>query len=600
LNLPPTERTAERSAERTTELQKQKLDELSGAVLRALTADPQLHYRSTRLYKADERLAAPAPHLQLALDAPEQALLATRRALVDAHSLNQRYSDKELHQGHRPTSSIERLIFDWLEQLRVETLTHASMPGQRSNLLKRFESWSMQFQHSGELETVIGLLIFTVSQVCWSRLTGLPLDDDASDRIEGVRARMVPVLGGALAALKKLSHDQLAFAPPALEIASWVAEQCHAEIARQSEAREAVKEEIEAKLRASFAILLDLDQDEEQEALRVTPSGTSKVFEANAQKYRVYSKAFDGEIFASDLLRPEQLKEYRLKLDGLVEAQGINLQRLAKQLQRLLARPQREGWDFGQDEGVIDGRRLSQVLSSPSERRLFKTERFPPRSACLFSVLIDCSGSMKAHMETVAVLADLLARALDMAGISNEVLGFTTGAWNGGRARKAWLKAGQPSSPGRLNEVNHLIFKPSDRRWRHARGPMGALFKPDIFREGIDGEAVEWACQRMLSQDHERRILLVISDGCPMDTSTHQANDNFYLDNHLQQVIGMQEKNKIEILGLGVGLDLSVYYNRCVGIDADRKVDSALLDEILSTIAGRHRHRQQNSLKRPT
>ncbi len=584
MNSPPTERKGE--------LQKEKLDELSGATIRALAGDPHLHYRSTRLYSGEQRISSFAPHLQLAIDASEQAHLATRRALVDATALRLTRSDRKLHQSLRPAATIEKLVFDWLEQLRVETLMPTWLPGQRRNLVERFERWSSSFQHSGALETVIGLLVFTISQVCWSRLTGLPLDDDASDRIEGVRARLVPELGRALAALKKLCHDQMAYAQPALEIASWVDLQIQAELASQSEAREALNKDIESKVRASFAILLDLDQDHEEESLRPEPSGTSKVFDEGSRKYRIFTKAFDREIFATDLLRAEQLREYRLKLDGLVEAQGINLQRLAKQLQTLLAKPQRDDWDFGQDEGLIDGRRLSQLLSSPSERRLFKTARFAPRSNCMLTLLIDCSGSMKAHMETVAVLADILARSLDMAGVSNEVLGFTTGAWNGGRARKAWLKAGQPHYPGRLNELNHLIFKPSDKRWRQARGPMGALFKPDIFREGIDGEALDWACNRMLSLQHERRILLVVSDGCPMDTSTHQANDTFYLDKHLRQVIEAQEKNaKVEILGLGVGLDLSVYYNRCAGIDAGRKVDSALLDEILSMIAGRHRHR---------
>ncbi len=578
--------------ERKVELQRGELDELSGATIRALAADPQLHYRSTQLYLGEQRITSLAPHLQLTLDAPEQAHLSTRRALVDATALRLTRSDPKLHQSLRPSSSIEKLFFDWLEQLRVETQIPTWLPGQRTNLIERFERWSSQFQHSGALETVIGLLAFTISQVCWSRLTGLPLDDDASDRIEGVRARLVPVLGSSLAALKRLCHDQGAYAQPALEIAAWVAEQIQAEQASQSEAREALNADIEARVRASFAILLDLDQDQAEQGLRPAPSGNSKVFDDSSQNYRVFTKAFDREIFAADLLRAEQLKEYRLRLDGLVEAQGINVQRLAKQLQTLLARPQRDGWDFGRDEGLIDGRRLSQLLSSPSERRLFKSERFAPRSSCLLSILIDCSGSMKAHIDTVAVLIDLLARALDLAGISNEVLGFTTGAWNGGRARKAWLEAGQPLYPGRLNEVNHLIFKPGDKRWRHARGPMGALFKPDIFREGIDGEALEWACQRMLNQEHERRLLLVISDGCPMDTSTHQANDTFYLNKHLRQVIEAQEKmGKVEILGLGVGLDLSVSYNRCIGMDADRKVDSALFDEILAMIAGRHRHR---------
>lgn len=580
------------SEEREAELKRQGLDELCGASLRALASDSALHYRSARLYRSDKRHVTQAPHLQLAQDASEQAHLPTRRALVDATALRLNFSDLTLHQSLAPQPAIEKLIFDWLEQLRAESQVPASLPGQKSNLRQRFVHWSAQFQHSGELETVIGLLLFTVSQVCWSRLTGLPLDDAASDRIEGVRARLVPRLGTALAGLKQHRKNQRNYAQPALQIAAWAALQIRAELATQADAREQLEEKGEAQVRAAFSILLDSDQDQADKGLRAPPRGHSKVFTDSSRNYQVFSRAFDQEIMASELLRAEQLKEYRDKLDGLLAAQGINVLRLAKQLQTLLAKPVRDGWDFGQDEGVIDGRRLSQLLGSPSERRLFKTERLPPKSNAQLTILIDCSGSMKTHMETIAVLADLFARALDMVGISNEVLGFTTGAWHGGRAAKAWTKAGQPQHPGRLNEINHLIFKPANKRWRHARGPMGALFKPDIFREGIDGEAVAWACARLLGGEYERRILLVISDGCPMDTATAQANDSFYLDNHLRQVIEAHErKGQVEILGLGVGLDLSAYYNRCMGIDSSRKVDTAMLDEIVQMIAGRHRHR---------
>ena len=582
--------------DRHLELKRQGLDELNGASLRALSGDPSLHYRSTQLYRAEHKVTPQAPHLQLAPNALEQTHLSTRRALVDATALRVTGSDPILHQRLAPELAIEKLLFDWLEQLRVESQAPAWMPGQRSNLQNRFEYWSAQFQHSGQLETAIGLLLFTISQVCWSRLTGLPVEEGAADHIEGTRAKLAPILGPAFASLRGLSRDQAGFAQPALQISQWVAQQVRLEIAMQAQAREQQEAEGEARVRAAFGILLDLDSEQEEGGLRTAPSGQSKVFDEGSQSYRVFSSSFDQEILASDLLLADQLKEYRARLDSLVVQHGINLQRLTKQLHGLLAKPQRDGWDFGQDEGVIDGRRLSQLLSSPSERRLFKTERLSAKTNSVVSLLIDCSGSMKAHMETVAVLADLLARALDMAGISNEVLGFTTGAWNGGRARKAWLKAGQPEHPGRLNEVNHLVFKPVEKRWRHARGPMGALLKPEIFREGIDGEAVAWACKRIRrsgahDNEHGRRILLVISDGCPMDTSTAQANDTFYLDNHLRQVVASEESS-VEILGLGVGLDLSVYYKRSIGIDTARKVDSALFDEIVQMIAGRHRHRR--------
>ena len=580
------------SEQRSVDLVKQRLDELSGAALRALAGDLDLHYRSTQLFRGEKRIAAPAPHLQLAPDAAEQVDPSTRRALVDATALRMRCSDSLLHQRLSPRPPIERLIFNWLEQLRAESQAPSWMPGQRRNLRVRFERWSFEFEHSGQLETAVGLLLFAVTQICWSRISGYPIEEGAADHIEGTRLRLAPDFGVHFTGLRRDRDHQEKFSESALAIARLTASLAKTELMNQKAARaDAAADETDEELRSAFAILMEFDSEEAEDPLSSAPSGTSKVFEEAAQQYAVFTREFDREAAASELLRAEQLIEYRGKLDGLVQAQSINVQRLARQLRQLLARPQREGWNFGQEEGLIDGRRLSQLFSSPSERRLFKTERFAPQTDCSFTLLIDCSGSMKSHMESVAVLADLLSRALDMAGVSNEVLGYTTGGWSGGRARQAWAKAGSPEHPGRLNETLHIVFKPAALRWRHVRPALGVLLKPDIFREGVDGEALQWACSRMLSGEHRRRILLVVSDGCPMETATQQANDTFYLDNHLRQVVRRYDNHAgIEIMGLGVGLDLSVYYNRCIGIDTERRVDRALFDEIVQMIAGHHRH----------
>jgi cobaltochelatase CobT len=177
-----------------------------------------------------------------------------------------------------------------------------------------------------------------------------------------------------------------------------------------------------------------------------------------------------------------------------------------------------------------------------------------------------------------------------MAGITSELLGFTTGAWNGGRPQRDWLAAGKPEAPGRLNEVSHLVFKPAARSWRRARAGVAALLKADLFREGVDGEAVDWACERLLARDARRRILIVISDGCPNDAATRRANDAFYLDNHLKEVVARREQQgAVEVLGLGVGLDLSPFYRRCLAIDLAATLDNAVFNEILQLISGRHR-----------
>jgi cobaltochelatase CobT len=189
---------------------------------------------------------------------------------------------------------------------------------------------------------------------------------------------------------------------------------------------------------------------------------------------------------------------------------------------------------------------------------------------------------MKQHIESVAMLVDVFARALEMADVASEILGFTTGAWNGGRALRDWRRAGKPQHPGRLNEVCHMVFKAADTTWRKARPDIAALLKPELFREGIDGEAFEWACDRLNATPHERRLLFVISDGCPMDGATNLANDPFYLDNHLKDVVARQEqRGLISVFGIGVGLDLSPYYDRSRALDFSAGVGNDVFREIL-------------------
>lgn len=204
--------------------------------------------------------------------------------------------------------------------------------------------------------------------------------------------------------------------------------------------------------------------------------------------------------------------------------------------------------------------------------------------------LIDCSGSMKAQAEPLTLLIDMLTRALDQAGVATEVLGFTTNAWNGGRARADWLARGRPQHPGRLNETCHMVFKDAQRSWRRARTDIAALLKADLFREGVDGEAVEWACARLHASGKARRILVVVSDGSPMDTATGQANDACYLDNHLKAVVARHEALRdVEVLGLGVGLDLSPYYRHTLALDLSQPVDMAMLDEVAGLVGARRR-----------
>ena len=269
------------SEQRLIDLSKQKLDELSGASLRALAADPDLHYRSTQLYRGERRLAALAPHLQIAPDAAGQADPLTRRALVDATALRLRHSDPVLHKRLSPQPVIERLMFDWLEQLRAESRAPVWMPGQQQNLRARFERWSFEFEQSGQLETAVGLLLFAVSLICWSRISGYPLDEGAADQIEGTRLRLAPELGIHFTGLRRDRADQQAFAESALAVAKLTANLARTELMREQQARSEIDDdEVEQQLRSSFAILLEFDSEDGADLLIPESGGESKVFEA--------------------------------------------------------------------------------------------------------------------------------------------------------------------------------------------------------------------------------------------------------------------------------------------------------------------------------
>jgi len=314
------------------------------------------------------------------------------------------------------------------------------------------------------------------------------------------------------------------------------------------------------------------------------------VLDAASGDYRIFTTAHDREIRPAAGVRAALLDELRERLDRRIVGQGVNGARLARELKALLAQPVRDGWDGAQEQGRIDGRRLAQLVVSPTERRLFRIEREEPAADCVVSFLIDCSGSMKQHIESVALMVDVFVRALEQVGVASEVLGFTTGAWNGGRALRDWRRAGQPQHPGRLNEACHMVFKDADTPWRRARRAIAALLKADLFREGIDGEAVDWACTRLDGRTERRRLLVVLSDGCPMDSATNLANDAHYLDDHLREVVARREQGgAVEIYGVGVGLDLSPYYRSSQALDLSASVSNEAIREIVAMIAGRRR-----------
>ena len=583
----PTVQAPSASQQPRKEKRQQRLEELCAATIRALTGNGRLRYRGHRLEQDGRRLPIRAPHLNT--DVSEDDFDSFRGA-ADGLALRLIHSDAALHASLMPEDPLEQTLFEILEQLRVESQVSDDHPGIRRNLKHRFSHWCLQYHHSGMTENQVGLLLFCIIQTVWSRLGSHPALEEIEDLIEPQRAVLAPHIGTDVLALRRNRDNQARFAEHALAICRELSSIIDAGQPDGDDGDKRQRSKIADA--ADFELLLEPDEDpNEMDAPGSTPQQQSeKQLNDALSDYRVFNNRYDREISAAKLVRLEQLRALREQLDQRIRRQGINTPRLARKLSRILAAPRLNGWSFGEEEGHLDGRRLSQLVTSPTERRLFRQEQYQPHSDCQVCFLIDNSGSMKQHIESITMLVDVFSRAFEQAGARSEILGFTTGSWNGGKPLKEWRGRGSPADPGRLNELCHIVYKDADKPWRRARPEIAALLKANLFREAVDGEALLWASGRLQASQAARKILIVISDGCPMESMTHQHNRPDYLDKHLQQVSeAIERRGEIELLALGVGLDLSRYYRRSLELDISQSLDNALFDEVVSLLANGRR-----------
>jgi cobaltochelatase CobT len=303
---------------------------------------------------------------------------------------------------------------------------------------------------------------------------------------------------------------------------------------------------------------------------------------SNEDFYRVYTNQFDEIVAAEDLCDSEELARLRNYLDKqLTNLQGV-VARLANRLQRRLMAQQNRSWDFDLEEGLLDAARLSRVVVDPLHALSFKVEKDMRFRDTVVTLLLDNSGSMRGRPITVAATcADILARTLERCGVKVEILGFTTRAWKGGQCREKWLAASKPPSPGRLNDLRHIIYKAADTPWRRARRNLGLMMREGLLKENIDGEALIWAHNRLLGRTEQRRILMVISDGAPVDDSTLSVNSGNYLERHLRQVIAdIEGRSPIELIAIGIGHDVTRYYRRAVTIVDAEELGGAMTEKL--------------------
>ena len=554
------------------------------------------------------RVPSPGPSL-------EPRLVAEARGAADAAALWLRHHDAAIHRLTAPADPEAAAVFEALETARVEALGARAMDGVRGNLEQlveaRMRADAILRARTAEevpLASAVGLL-------ARQRLTGAEPPAAARAGLQLVADWIEEKAGAELDALALTIDDQQAFATLArrlledleLETAAEPADEEPEEGGEEGEGEEPGSDggddsedeagagEGEMDMRRE-----ERDGDEESQAGEEEAEGeeTSAGEEGSdsarprpawrnwadepATDYRAYTTRFDEIVEAEELCDAEELGRLRAYLDQQMgQMQGV-VTRLANRLQRRLMAQQARSWDFDQEEGLLDPARLARVVVSPGHSLSYKVEKDTEFKDTIVSLLIDNSGSMRGRPISIAAMcADVLARTLERCGVASEILGFTTRAWKGGQSREQWLAEGRPPHPGRLNDLRHILYKRADEPYRHSRRNLGLMMREGLLKENIDGEALLWAHRRLLARPEERRILMVISDGAPVDDSTASANGGTYLERHLRQVIGwIEERSGIELAAIGIGHDVTRYYSRAVTIMDAEQLGGALIEQL--------------------
>ena len=540
------------------------------------------------------------------------------RGLADQMALRLAHHDAAAHARLRPFDIEAAGVFEAIEQARIEAIGANALGGVRQNLATALEA-SLErrgFARAGAedapLADVVGLLVR-------ERLTGDAPPDGARAIVEARRGAIEAKAGADLDKLVANLDDQTAFGRIARSILRDLEISDDSADSREEAAEEEGEETDQpdegdaddsegegetpdgATADRTEAADQDSETSDEQEASSEEADDAEMSDEApddadGAQPtrpefkdrglaeppYRIFSNAADEVVSAEDLCDPDELARLRAYLDQQLTALSSVVSRLANRLQRRLLAQQSRSWSFDLEEGLLDVSRLTRVIIDPTAPLSFKEEKDTEFKDTVVSLLIDNSGSMRGRPIMVAAIsADILARTLERCGVKTEILGFTTRAWKGGQAREAWIKAGKPSHPGRLNDLRHIIYKAADAPWRRARKNLGLMMREGLLKENIDGEALMWAHHRLIGRTEQRRILMVISDGAPVDDSTLSVNSGHYLERHLRQVIAeIETASPVELIAIGIGHDVTRYYRRAVTIVDAEELGGVMIEKL--------------------
>ncbi|WP_066778151.1 cobaltochelatase subunit CobT [Sphingomonas sp. CCH5-D11] len=586
-----------------------------GGTSRALSEEQELElaFTADAPTQSGKHLKVPMPARSLPADQVAEA-----RGFADGFALRLKHHDIALHQRGAPQEALARAVFDAVEGARVEALGSRGYQGITDNLthaldvrLRADPITRARTRDEVPLSTALGLLVreaLTGQQSPAAAAPGLALVREWIEQradLSNLALALDDQRAFQSLAMKLLEDLELVEGDQAPEDSDEGGSEDEgtdseqqdegeegenqdgegqAESEQRGEQRESDDAEGEGQEQGeeSYDDLDGEPGDDGEEGMQPVrpnrpPADWSPQFE-----YKAWTNQFDEVIAATELCDQDELARLRGYLDQqLVPLQAV-VSRLANRLQRRLMAQQNRSWDFDQEEGLLDAARLARVVINPMQSLSYKVEKDTEFKDTVVTLLIDNSGSMRGRPISIAAIsADILARTLERCGVKTEILGFTTRAWKGGQSRETWLAAGRPPQPGRLNDIRHIVYKMADEPWRRARNSLGLMMREGLLKENIDGEALLWAHSRLIARPEERRILMVISDGAPVDDSTLSVNSGSYLERHLRQVIDwVERRSPVELIAIGIGHDVTRYYSRAVTIMDAEQLGGTIIEQL--------------------
>jgi cobaltochelatase CobT len=556
------------------------------------------------------------PHPPRELSGPEATRL---RGLADQMALRIAHHDGVAHARFKPKSVEGGQVYEALEQARIEAIGANALAGVKANLGAVWEQAALRKGMNHVVDPAAAPVADVVALIVRERLTGSPPPTAARALVEAMRGEIEAKAGADLDRLTDAIADQKAFARIARAVVRDLFMSDDLSDAPDQDAEDDQNEEGEAEAsndgegEGEEQTPQSDASDDGEKSQRESESAESQVTEVEDDEnseisedeldmtegdrparpdikdsgraepaYKIFTGQHDEVVAAEELCEPEELTRLRAYLDQQLASLSNVVSRLANRLQRKLLAQQNRSWSFDLEEGLLDVARLTRVIIDPTAPLSFKQEEDTEFRDTVVSLLIDNSGSMRGRpIMVAAVCADILARTLERCGVKVEILGFTTRAWKGGASRDDWLKAGKPASPGRLNDLRHIIYKSADAPWRRARKNLGLMMREGLLKENIDGEALMWAHQRLIGRSEQRKILMVISDGAPVDDSTLSVNSGHYLERHLRRVIAeVESRSPVELIAIGIGHDVTRYYRRAVTIVDVEQLGGAITEQL--------------------